>query len=128
MKYNTKHYYSPKQGRLPLFIADNLDICDLVLVFDQIMEEIGIEQYLKPEPSYRYGRSGYPRVNMFKTILFGFMDTGYTSLRELEDRCRVHITEKLKEYVKKIRICGSDRNSYSKTDHDATFMRMKKAA
>ena len=35
-------------------------------------------------------------------------------------------TEKLREYVVKIRICGSDRNSYSKTDHDATFMRMKK--
>ena len=35
-------------------------------------------------------------------------------------------TEKLKEYVVKIKICGPDRNSYSKTDHDATFMRMKK--
>jgi len=55
------------------------------------MEEIGIEQYLKPEPSYRYGRSGYHRVNMLKTILFGFMDIGYASLRELEDRCRVNI-------------------------------------
>ena len=33
--------------------------------------------------------------------------------------------EKLREYVVKIKICGPDRNSYSKTDHDATFMRMK---
>ena len=41
--------YSPKQGRLPVFIADLLDICDPVLTFDQIMEEIGIEQYLKPD-------------------------------------------------------------------------------
>ena len=32
--------------------------------------------------------------------------------------------EKLKEYNKKIHNCG-DRNSYSKTDPDATFMRMK---
>ena len=32
--------------------------------------------------------------------------------------------EKLKEYTKKIYNCG-DRNSYSKTDPDATFMRMK---
>lgn len=32
--------------------------------------------------------------------------------------------EKLKEYTQKLYICG-DRNSYSKTDHDATFMRMK---
>ena len=91
MKNNTKFYYSPKQGRLPLFLADYLDICDPVLAFDQIMEEIGMEQYLKPEPLYRYGRPGYNRVNMLKTILFGFMDTGYASLRELEDRCRVNI-------------------------------------
>ena len=32
---------------------------------------------------------------------------------------------KLEEYVEKIKICGEDRNSYSKTDHSATFMRIK---
>ena len=53
MKNNTMSYYSPKQGRFPVFLADSLDICDPVLVFDQIMEEIGIEQYLRPEPLYR---------------------------------------------------------------------------
>lgn len=35
--------------------------------------------------------------------------------------------EKLKEYTQKLHICG-DRNSYSKTDPDATFMRMKEDA
>jgi transposase len=34
---------------------------------------------------------------------------------------------RLKEYNKKVHICG-ERNSYSKTDHDATFMRMKEDA
>ena len=34
---------------------------------------------------------------------------------------------KLKEYTQKIHICGN-RNSYSKTDEDATFMRMKEDA
>lgn len=34
---------------------------------------------------------------------------------------------RLKEYTQKIHICG-DRNSYSKTDNDATFMRMKEDA
>ncbi len=34
---------------------------------------------------------------------------------------------RLKEYIKKLHICG-DRNSYSKTDHEATFMRMKEDA
>ena len=32
---------------------------------------------------------------------------------------------KMEEYVEKIKICGEDRNSYSKTDHSATFMRIK---
>ena len=35
--------------------------------------------------------------------------------------------DKLKEYTQKIHICGK-RNSYSKTDTDATFMRMKEDA
>lgn len=34
--------------------------------------------------------------------------------------------KKLKEYSEHIRICGEKRNSYSKTDHDATFFRMKR--
>lgn len=37
------------------------------------------------------------------------------------------IIDKIKEYTKKLHICG-ERNSYSKTDPDATFMRMKEDA
>lgn len=33
---------------------------------------------------------------------------------------------KAEKYAEHIKICGDDRNRYSKTDHDATFMRMKK--
>ena len=33
---------------------------------------------------------------------------------------------RLKRYADRIEICGEKRNSYSKTDHDATFMRMKR--
>ena len=32
---------------------------------------------------------------------------------------------RLKKYAEHIEICGEGRNSYSKTDHDATFMRIK---
>lgn len=74
-----------------MFIAESLEICDPVLAFDKIMEEIGIERYLKPEERGRIGRHGYSRVNMLKTILYGFMDTGYVSLRELDDRCKVNL-------------------------------------
>lgn len=34
--------------------------------------------------------------------------------------------ERLKRYARHIELCGDDRNSYSKTDHDATFMRVKR--
>ena len=44
------------------------------------------------------------------------------SIEELE-----HYIEKIKEYTHKIYVCG-ERNSYSKTDPDATFMRMKEDA
>lgn len=44
------------------------------------------------------------------------------SIETLED-----YLQRLKEYNQKIYICG-ERNSYSKTDHDATFMRMKEDA
>ena len=84
--------YSPKQGRLPVYIADILDICDPVLTFDQIMEEIKIEQYLKPDSNtWHLGRPRFNRVNMLKTVLFGFMDMGYASLRDLERQCKVNI-------------------------------------
>lgn len=38
----------------------------------------------------------------------------------------VEYTERLKRYGNHIKICGEHRNSYSKTDNDATFMRVKK--
>ena len=84
--------YTPKQGRLPVYIADILDICDPVLTFDQIMEEIEVEQYLKPETNiWHLGRPRYNRVNMLKTVLFGFMEMGYASRRNLEEQCKIKI-------------------------------------
>lgn len=87
----TERYYSPKQTRIPVLIAEKLDICDPVLVFDGIMEEIAIWKYLRPEEYNPIGRPGYNRVNKLKTVLFGFMDKGYISLRELEDNCKVNL-------------------------------------
>ena len=87
-----QRYYSAKQGRLPVYISDLLDICDPVLTFDQIMEEIGIEQYMKPNTNrWHLGRPRYNRVNMLKTVLFSFMDIGYASLRDMEKQCKINI-------------------------------------
>ena len=49
-----------------------------------------------------------------------------TPLQRSIEKLEEHLN-KLKEYTQKIHICGK-RNSYSKTDNDATFMRMKEDA
>mgnify|MGYP004728113817 FL=1 len=48
-----------------------------------------------------------------------------TSEQRLIEKLSEYI-ERLNKYAERIKICGNDRNSYSKTDHDATFMRMKR--
>jgi transposase len=49
-----------------------------------------------------------------------------TPLQRSVEKLEEHLN-KLKEYTQKIHICG-ERNSFSKTDNDATFMRMKEDA
>lgn len=190
MKNLTVYYGTPKQGILPAFFSECLDITDPVFTFDRFMEEIDLRKYLSKLPAHELGRIRYNPVNMLKTVLFGFMDEGCISLRKLEDNCKVNIRYKYlmdgkrpsyrtfgyfintvlmnqaeslfyeitqeiitKEHVdldhlyidgskfeanankyswvwkkgtEKLSICGENRNSYSKTDHSATLMRIKR--
>lgn len=91
MKNIITTYSKPKQGVLPIFISDFLDICDPVLSFDKFMEEIDLSKYLKNIPIHDVGCIRYNPVNMLKTVIFGFMSQGYISLRELEDNCKVNM-------------------------------------
>ena len=91
MKISTINYNNPKQGYLPLFLSDCLDLLDPVLTFDRLMGGIDLNKYLTDIPEYTTGRLRYNPVNMLKTVLFGFMTSGYCSLRELEDNCKVNI-------------------------------------
>lgn len=91
MKTLTTTYFRPKQGVLPMFISDSLDICDPVLTFDEFMEGIDLTKYLNKLPVHKTGRLRYNPVNMLKTVLFGFMTKGYMSLRELEENCKINI-------------------------------------
>ena len=45
VKYNKQpqRNYNVKQGRLPVFFADMLNICDPVSAFDELMEEVNIK-------------------------------------------------------------------------------------
>ena len=48
------------------------------------------------------------------------------SIRQKQYQKLCGYLERLKTYATHIETCGEKRNSYSKTDHDATFMRVKK--
>ena len=91
MKTLYNNYCNSKQGYLPLFLSDYLDLLDPVLTFDRLMGGIDLNKYLTDIPEYTTGRLRYNPVNMLKTVLFGFMTSGYCSLRELEDNCKVNI-------------------------------------
>ena len=91
MKNLTVYYDTPKQGILPAFFSECLDITDPVFTFDRFMEEIDLRKYLSKLPAHKLGRIRYNPVNMLKTVLFGFMDEGCISLRKLEDNCKVNI-------------------------------------
>lgn len=91
MKNCTNNHFTYNQGFLPLFISDCLDLLDPVFTFDRFMEGIDLNKYLKNVPEHITGRIRYNPVNMLKTVLFGFMTSGYCSLRELEDNCKVNL-------------------------------------
>ena len=74
MKNLTVYYGTPKQGILPAFFSECLDITDPVFTFDRFMEEIDLRKYLSKLPAHKLGRIRYNPVNMLKTVLFGFMD------------------------------------------------------
>lgn len=91
MKTLHMDYSNPKQGYLPLFLSDCLELLDPILTFDRLMGGIDLNKYLQDIPKYTTGCLRYNPVNMLKTVLFGFMTSGYCSLRELEDNCRVNL-------------------------------------
>ena len=50
MKISTVNYNNPKQGYLPLFLSDCLDLLDPVLTFDRLMGVIDLNKYLTDIP------------------------------------------------------------------------------
>lgn len=59
-----------------------------------------------------------------ETIIRGRGHRKSSEQRHYDKLCEYIV--RLKKYARHIKICGEHRNSYSKTDHDATFMRMKR--
>ena len=96
MKISTINYNNPKQGYLPLFLSDCLDLLDPVLTFDRLMGGIDLNKYLTDIPEYTTGRLRYNPVNMLKTVLFPIYDqrlllperTG----RQLQSQYQIHVS------------------------------------
>ena len=126
---NTNGNYTMRQLKLPLEIEKLIDISDPVYTFCEVIDHIDLSRYFV-EKGYKTGHPRCDAQKLLKVILFAFMENGICSLREIEKLCRNDIRyiylERLKSYAYHIETCGEERNSYSKTDHDATFMRLKR--
>lgn len=70
MKFQTILYSNKKQGILPIFFIDFLDISDSVLVFDELMKAVDLKKNLGNLPPYVTGHCRYNPINMVKTVLF----------------------------------------------------------
>ena len=99
MKNLPNTYCNSKQGYLPLFLSDCLDLLDPVLTFDRLMGGIDLNKYLMDIPEYTTGRLRYNPVNMLKTVLFGFM-TGYG--RRLRKSSVISFTKKSLRRLRKL--------------------------
>ena len=91
------------------------------------LKEVGIRFYIPEKIAVRQlkklRKRIYARIDADGIVLVsgkGKRKTPIQRLSEWIDQCLA----KLKQYTKDIHICGN-RNSFSKTDHDATFMHMK---
>ena len=68
----------------------------------------------------------YREITALDTTAFVSGRGHHKTLHQKQYQTLEEYLERLKSYAKHIEICGEDRNSYAKTDHDATFMRIKK--
>ncbi len=103
--------------KLADFVAECEQLYDIKIVYDSIIKMKHVKKLRKKLYTLKESENVVfvHGIGKRKTLLQKSIETleGYLS--------------RLKEYNQQIHICG-ERNSYSKTDHDATFMRMKEDA
>ena len=116
------YYYTTEQARMPMFISYYLDPTDMVFTFNELMKGIDLSKYIKYSPT-KCGRIGYNLIDMLKTVLFGFMDCGYISLRELEKKCKTDLRYiwLMKEATPTYKTFGNFINDYLKENIQSIF-------
>ena len=103
----------------------------ITLLFQEINEELvysGTKLNINTEyvPEYiREAADKYAEMWQLDEAEFVYGRGHRKSVQQRHYEKLIEYAEKLEEYIEKIQICGEDRKSYSKTDHSATFMRIK---
>ncbi len=104
----------------------------ITALFEEINEELsysGLKLDINTEYAPEYVREAaerYAEIWQLNQAEFVYGRGHHKSAQQRHYEKLSAYADKLEEYVEKIRICGDERNSYSKTDHSATFMRIKK--
>ena len=100
-------------------------------IFEEINEELscaGVKLSINSEYAPEYIKEAaekYAEVWQLDEMQFIYGRGHHKTVQQRHYEKLREYAAKLEEYVEKIRICGEGRNSYSKTDHAATFMRIK---
>ena len=103
----------------------------ITLLFQEINEELaysGTKLNINTEYAPEYIREAaekYAEMWQLEESKFAHGRGHHKSAQQRHYEKLTEYAEKLEEYIEKIQICGEERNSYSKTDHSATFMRIK---
>ncbi len=98
------------------------NIKNVLAAAEQIVEEESQSDYEQPMSPDEYAEKA-------DNILRKMDEKGLSDkkLRKSVEKVKTEHAPKMKEYEEHLEVLG-ERNSYSKTDHDATFMRMKEDA
>lgn len=100
-------------------------------IFEEINEELscaGVKLSINSEYAPEYIKEAaekYAEVWQLDEMQFIYGRGHHKTVQQRHYEKLREYAAKLEEYVEKIRICGERRNSYSKTDYAATFMRIK---
>ena len=103
----------------------------ITLLFQEINEELAYSRTklninTEYAPEYiREAAEKYAEMWQLEESKFAHGRGHHKSTQQRHYEKLTEYAEKLEEYIEKIQICGEERNSYSKTDHSATFMRIK---
>ena len=95
----------------------------------QLLNYLGVKLEKREEYSIDYLETmldDYYRATNLDSATFVYGKGHRKTIEQRQYEKLLEYKNKLKDYAKHIEICGNSRNSYSKTDADATFMRIKR--